>query len=653
MRFEEKIKIGEDGLVFQIPKVPDEKDIDNYNLPSKNQKFKRQQFLPEPEFKKLSKESQLEIITTELKRRSEGYWFFNDGVPTYVTGSHYFYLNYWYIAAVTTEDGLPDYRWAQTKWMYFISLCDNDPVCFGGIMMTMKRFSKTEIGLADLYNSATLLDHDCLFGMQSLTATEAKNNLFKGRILRSHRRVPPYLKPRSNDSKGVKEITSELTFMSEKSGDVYKSGLNNIIDWRPTHASAYQGKRPKKIYWDEPGTMEEMDIVEAQTTVKQQLQIGKKAFGKLYMPATLESMTPKGAPLFQQIWEESDPKLRDANGRTQSWLYRYFNPQYEGREDFIDEYGNSLVGEAKQFRQNELDIATDEKKRKIKRQYPENTEEAFDVVFTEHLEEDVIEILKKQRTFILENKKDISTKAVVFYKSQDKVEYNVVNTKIEERVILYEEPQPDVTYALGIDGTATDSETSTNTDGSDYSFTILKAFENADKINYTVVAEFCRRPDKVDDSYNATLHAALYFNKFSGMMGGVLPETNAGGAAAIVAHFTNRGARQLLKKTPNILGSDAGVKNKFGIYRDTHVKKTQIILLNKFVRLYGHNIRSLALIDDCLNIGKKNTDRADSFMTAICALGNFEQQKKEIKKPVVHKRPHIKMIGKKSVIVWE
>lgn len=642
MKFKSVIPIGTDGLKYTLPKMPPENEIEGYDLPKKNQKYRRKIFLTDEEFKKLTKESQLEILTTELIRRTEGYWFFNNGIPTYLTGSHYFYLNYWYIAAVCTQDGLPEYREAQTKWMYFIDLCDKDPMCFGGIMMSGKRFSKTEAGLAHLYNQATLLDTDCLFGMQSLTATEAKNNLFKGRILRSHRRIPSYLKPKSNDSIGKSEISSELTFMSEKKGDVYKQGLNNKLDWRPTNASAYQGKRPKGIYWDEPGTMEEMDIVEALSTVKQQLQIGKKAFGKIYMPATLESMTPKGAPLFQQIWNESDPNIRDENGRTISWLYRYFNPQYEGREDFIDEYGNSLVEEAKKFRANELKIASDIGARKIKRQYPENPDEAFDVVFVGQLEEDVIEILKARKTELLNN--PVEKKGVVFYKKEGNIEYSI-KTKTDDKVVIYEDPQPNVTYVMGLDGTATDKQTNSAAERSGFSFTVLKAFEGYEKTNYTVAAEYFKVPDKIDDSYNASLYTCEYFNKYGGIIGGVLPETNAGGAAAINAHFTNRGAKVFMKNKPNILGASYGNKDVVGLYRDEHVKKMQIIFLNKFIRLYGHNLPSIELIDDILNIGKKNTDRADSFMMAICALGNFETEKKKVEIRPTRLIPTIKEVN--------
>lgn len=239
----------------------------------------------------------------------------------------------------------------------------------------------TEICLSDLYNTATLLIKDALFGMNSLSGNEAKNNLFKSRLMRSHKRIPNWIKPYSNESSSRREITSELTFKGKPLGDGrYSEALNNVIDWRPTLVSAYQGKKPAYIFFDEPGSIEEISLTDWWTTVKQQLALGRNIKGKCFLPTTLESMDPKGAEEFQEIYYNSDINKRDANGRTQSGLYKYFKPHYKGREGFIDEYGFDLVDEAKKFRQNELDNADDKGKYKIKRQYPESEEEMFYII---------------------------------------------------------------------------------------------------------------------------------------------------------------------------------------------------------------------------------------------------------------------------------
>ena len=368
------------GIPYKTPPIPKLEEIYGYNLPQKEQKWIRPILPDDEQIQTYSQEDMLALIEREFRRRVFGFWFMNNGVPTYVTGSNYFYLTYWFIAAVN-EDGYPDHREAVKEWFYVMDICHKDIFCFGAIMGCQKRFGKTEICLADEYNHATLIIKDSLFGMNSLSSTEARNNLFKSRLMRSHKRIPNYLKPISNETKSKREITSELTFKGTSLGSgKYTNALNNVIDHRPTLVSAYQGKRPAYIFFDEPGSVDEISLIDWWTTVRQQLALGKRIFGKCFLPTTLESMNPSGAAEFKELWYKSDINKRDGNGRTESGLYKYFKPHYKGREGFIDEYGFDLIDEAKKFRQNELDNADANGKMKIKRQYPENEDEMFYVI---------------------------------------------------------------------------------------------------------------------------------------------------------------------------------------------------------------------------------------------------------------------------------
>lgn len=663
LQFEPVVKLGEDELIYKLPPMPPEKEIDNYQLASAKQKFKRQIFLPQESFDKLTKESQVEIVKREMLRRIYGYWFFNNGVPTYITGSYYFFLDYWYMAAIT-EDGYGDYRHAQSKMAYFFDLVEQDELCFGGIMMSAKRFAKTEFALADMYNIATrgairsiggknIPDENCLFGLQSLNSNEARDNLFKDRILRSHRAIENYLKPKSNDSFGKKEMTSALTFFGDKSGDDSTYALNNTINHRPTKESAYQGKRPRKVYWDEAPTMEEMDILEAQKTVKQQLQIGKRAFGKLMMPATLETMKPKGAPLFEKLWKMSDPNKKDENGRTESWMLRYFNPQYEGREDFVDEYGNSKPDEAKKFKQNELDIAGEGSQRTINRQWPDSVKQCFDVIYTKGLEEDVIQILEIRKAELIKHKDSSGYFACKFFEKDGQVEFRPCPMN-ENDFIMYEQPIQGAKYKVGIDSTGTDNSTG-SAGGSKFAFSVLKAFGGVEQENYKLVGEFARRPDIMEDMYKILLFACRFFNKFDGLKGermkdgsingGVLPEANIGGGSAVTGYFRQMGYLHL------IMRSD---KDKYGLYRDSYVKEAQLIKTNLLLRKYGQLMPSVLMIDDLLKIGRDNTDRADGFQMAVMALGDFLAPPKAPAPPRIQKRRTIVMLPDgTSVEKWE
>ncbi len=372
-----QVEIDEFHVAYQLPEQPPIKEIFGNELPKEKQKWSRPILPDDDQAEKMSEVERGDIIEREFRRRLYGYWFMNNGEPTYITGHHYFYLTYWFIGA-DNEDGYPEYRKASKIRFYVRDICEKDPNCYGLIMVTSKRQGKTEEAISTLYNEATLIVTERHFGMQSLTATEAKNNLFKTRLMRSHKRIPNYLKPLSNDSTGTKEIASELTFLGKKmDGGKYKEGLNNIIDWRPTISSAYQGKKPRKIFFDEPASLKEMDLILWWTTVREQLSLGRKINGKAELPSTLEEFEKVGGTAFKKIWNLSDPEHIDANGRTKSGLYRYFQPYYTGRETFIDEYGNDLAEEAKKFRQNSIEGASREDAIKLKRQYPASPQEAF------------------------------------------------------------------------------------------------------------------------------------------------------------------------------------------------------------------------------------------------------------------------------------
>lgn len=59
------------------------------------------------------KSKYVDYIETEFDRRDNGYWFMNNGVPTYITGTHYMYLQWTKI-----DVGLPDFRESNRVFIY-------------------------------------------------------------------------------------------------------------------------------------------------------------------------------------------------------------------------------------------------------------------------------------------------------------------------------------------------------------------------------------------------------------------------------------------------------------------------------------------------------------------------------------------------------
>ena len=100
---------------FQIALHNKPKEIYSCSKIKSKQKWKK--FPANPDFKRIKtvfdwqeypddfKEKHYSYIDEEFRRREEGFWFMNNGKPTYITGTHYMYLQWSKI-----DVGAPDYR---------------------------------------------------------------------------------------------------------------------------------------------------------------------------------------------------------------------------------------------------------------------------------------------------------------------------------------------------------------------------------------------------------------------------------------------------------------------------------------------------------------------------------------------------------------
>ena len=72
------------------------------------------------------KEQWYDYIDEEFNRRDNGFWFTNNGKPTYLTGTHYMYLQWSKI-----DVGAPDFREANRLFYIFWEACKADKRCYG------------------------------------------------------------------------------------------------------------------------------------------------------------------------------------------------------------------------------------------------------------------------------------------------------------------------------------------------------------------------------------------------------------------------------------------------------------------------------------------------------------------------------------------
>ena len=390
------------GLRILLPAQPPESEIQGYQesdgmhmwqrrpLPSELLRIKSMDEWAETprEFR----EKFRPYIEEEFRRRREGFWFFNKGIPTYITGRHYMMLQW-----TKLDVGYPDYLAFQRDIFLHMAACEADPRCMGQLYTKCRRSGYTNICSSVLLDEATQIK-DKLLGIQSKTGKDAQENIFMKKVVQMFRHYPFFFKPIQD---GTTNPRMELAFR-EPSKRITKNNktstkgeaLNTVINWKNTTNNAYDGEKLHMLYLDEAGKWEKpTDIREAWRIERTCLIVGRKIIGKALVGSTVNPMD-KGGNQFKQLWDDSDVNKRNANGRTVSGLYRIFIPAYDALEGFFDKYGNPIVetdepveamdGElmefgARRFLKNERDALKHDARElnEFIRQFPFTTDEAF------------------------------------------------------------------------------------------------------------------------------------------------------------------------------------------------------------------------------------------------------------------------------------
>jgi len=345
----EIIELG--GLLICLPKRPPKKEIFGYKESDSMQVWRR---LPMPqelsrirsmdEWGEMPREFRAKFrpyIEEEFRRRREGFWFYNNGTATYITGRHYMMLQW-----TKLDIGYPYFLNFQREIFLHMAACEVDPRCIGQLYTKCRRSGYTNICSAVLVDEATQVK-DKLMGIQSKTGKDAQENIFMKKVVYMFRNYPFFFKPIQD---GTTNPRMELAFREPSKRITKKNktsqmgeALNTVINWKNTTNNAYDGEKLHLLYLDEAGKWERpTDIRDAWRIQRTCLIVGRKIVGKALVGSTVNPMD-KGGKEYKDLWEDSNPLTRNANGRTISGLYRLFIPAQDSLEGFFDIYGNPVI----------------------------------------------------------------------------------------------------------------------------------------------------------------------------------------------------------------------------------------------------------------------------------------------------------------------
>ena len=290
-----------------------------------------------------SKAKWYDYIDEEFKRREEGFWFNNNGTPTYITGTHYMYLQWSKI-----DVGAPDFREANRLFYIFWEACKADKRCYGMCYLKNRRSGFSFMSSAETVNQATLAS-DSRFGILSKTGADAKK-MFTDKVVPISVNYPFFFKPIQD---GMDRPKSELAYRVPASKFTRKKiianeqqedlvGLDTTIDWKNTGDNSYDGEKLALLVHDESGKWERPDnILNNWRVTKTCLRLGSRIIGKCMMGSTSNALD-KGGDNFKKLYNASDVTKRNRNGQTASGLYSLFIPMEWNYEGFIDEHGSPV-----------------------------------------------------------------------------------------------------------------------------------------------------------------------------------------------------------------------------------------------------------------------------------------------------------------------
>jgi len=392
------------GLKIALPLAP--KSIYSRSKKVSDQKWVK--FEDEPAFKNIKtvfdwqakseefKEKHYQYIDEQFNRRDNGFWFMNNGKPTYLTGSYYMYLQWSKI-----DVGAPDYREANRLFFLFWEACKADQRCYGMCYLKNRRSGFSFMSSAETVNLATLAS-DSRFGILSKSGGDAKK-MFTDKVVPISFNYPFFFKPIQD---GMDRPKSELAYrvpakkftrkkMREREEVDDIRGLDTTIDWKNTGDNSYDGEKLALLVHDESGKWERPDNIKNNWRVtKTCLRLGSRIIGKCMMGSTSNALD-KGGQNFKDLYNDSDCSKRNKNGQTKSGLYSLFVPMEWNYEGFIDEYGQPVFntsdvevvdphGETIDYGvidhwENEVDGLKDDQDalNEFYRQFPRTTEHAF------------------------------------------------------------------------------------------------------------------------------------------------------------------------------------------------------------------------------------------------------------------------------------
>lgn len=556
------------------------------------------------------------VRETHWRRRLYGVWFYNNGVLIYITGLHWFVLNWW-----NFQGRYFDFRIPNMEFFYVLDYCIEDPNSLGLIEITKRKEGKTARAGAFDYEfiSRVANRHG---GIQSKTDDDAWE-VFKKSVTAPWRKLPHFFRPIYNTT-GGDDPNDELRFFRpsrrgrKRKSDVYqeKEALESFIDFKPRGVAAYDGPELHRYISDESGKLKDVSIVDRHDTNALCSEVDGVYVGKHLYTTTVEEMESGGSE-FKTLVKQSDRRELNENGRTVSGLYVYFLPAY--RTLYYNRYGFPDEERAKVFYLNTRK-SKESNARSLSsfiRKNPFTLAEAFRIDGEKTLYDP--EKLNNQRDILswrtdeliergdFEWKKGERLTEVIWVKKANgrfKICRGFKSTDLNRVVKRNEKFYPNNTFALRIGCDPfkyNKTKDNRRSNCAAYAYKMFDGLNKSDPFNDTFVVRYNFRAATTGLQYEDILMMAWYFGCQ------ILFESNVDNWKD---YFSKHNCEGFLMKLPG--------EKEAGIYSDGQGQTHQLIAdyTEAYINEFIQKVYFIELIEDWLEFDIGNTTKHDDSMAA-------------------------------------
>ncbi len=505
----------------------------------------------------------------------------------------YFYFNFGWIENISGGKIKPEYRACDQEWFKLLTDCHDDGDGWGIVCVKRRRVGAS-------WKEASDVLHDCLFNSHYHVGMNSKSEkdsivLFK-KVKFLYNSLPDFLRVKTSASSTKMFIDFSYYTRDDQGSKKKKGNQSDIIVVAPTD-SAYEGMILSKWVCDEAGKI--VNLPQLWSYTEDCMMEEHRRVGLPVLFGTSGDIGKDGAGL-KEMWDNSEVYR----------LRRFFFAGWMGI--LSDDKGNDhkeeairwIIYERHRRRNLSIKIYTD-----FIQKYPLTISEAF----AQASEGGVGDIVKINAQIASLSEDPVEGRPGSFYiDKNDKVQFK---PHLDGLCIVYEHPKEGKQYVAGCDPADHDDAYEGASDLSMYIISQQHGLQPP-----RVVFEYTDRPRQLNEYYNQSLLAVMYYNNTK-----LLIERNR---YRMISYFSDRGFKYMLQSTPQaVLRLVGGRSNTIGMHVGVEGKEYLKGLIEEYIDEYCEYIPSVLLLREFIVYGTTNTDRASAFSMALVMLKETRRRK--------------------------